>query len=84
MPSYTPDTPEQYRFRWAVRSLTINDRFVALYDSHATPRSSIAPLHDVLGIRSEKMSVFFNDVVSQQADLLNGQRISLEEFENTA
>ena len=103
MPSYTPNTPEQYRFRWAVRSLTINDRFVALYDSHATPRSSIALLHDVLGIpealtaleevrvdlfevligqirRSEKMSVFLNDVVSQQADLLNGQRISLEEL----
>ena len=50
MPSYTPNTPQQYRFRWAVRSLTINDRFVALYDSHATPCSSIAPLHDVLGI----------------------------------
>ena len=83
MPSYTPDAPEQYRFRWAVRSLTINDRFVALYDSHATPRSSIALLHDVLGIpealtaleqirRSEKMSGFLNDVVSQQAYLLNG------------
>ena len=50
MSSYTPNTPEQYHFRWAVRSLTINDRFVALYDSHATPRSSIALLHDVLGI----------------------------------
>ena len=101
MPSYTPDAPEQYRFRRAVRSLTISDRSVALYDSHATPHFSIAPLHDVLGIpealtaleevrvdlfevligqirRSEKMSVFLNDVVSQQAGLLNGQRICAE------
>ena len=101
MPSYTPNTPELYRFCWAVRSLTINDRFVALYDSHATPRCSIASLHDVLGIsealtaleevradlfevligqirRSEKMSVFLNGAVSQQADILNGQRICTE------
>ena len=28
--------------------------------------------------RSEKMSVVLNDVVSQQADLLNGQRICAE------
>ena len=54
---YTRDTPEQHRYKWPLRPLTIDDQRLALYTLHAVQDATIAPIHEILKV-AETMTTY--------------------------